>query len=431
MWGNNFSFKEGTAIGCGLIATGLMLQFSVGSINWQLTAWPANAMLLALIVVMLVAMHLLRKRVYLFRWLSTHTSAISSMAFTVVVTVILGLIAQSSSPEAPWWNRLLSSWPFVLVYMWLTVSLGLTILRVGSHRWTWRTCAFMLNHLGLFIALTTATLGNADMQRLKMSVGQNALGYGPQAIAYDELSGDSATVEMDFALTLNKFTIDQYPAKLAVIDSLGQTLPEGQPQQLVIEDSLASGHLLGWDVQVLKSLDTAAKMQRPDPNDSTQMVANYVPMQLGGTTALREGGAYAVYVKATNAQSGENREGWVSCGSFLPFSFSVLPLDDCHSIAMLQREPRKYTSHVTVYVREGDDARCLGDTIIEVNRPIEVNGWKIYQLSYEEQYGPATRYSVFELVRDPWLPWVYAGILMMLAGAITLFFTSNPKTRKP
>ena len=26
----------------------------------------------------------------------------------------------------------------------------------------------MLNHLGLFLAMTTATLGNADMQRLKM-----------------------------------------------------------------------------------------------------------------------------------------------------------------------------------------------------------------------------------------------------------------------
>ena len=30
--------------------------------------------------------------------------------------------------------------------------------------------------------------------------------------------------------------------------------------------------------------------------------------------------------------------------------------------------------------------------------------------------------SVFELVRDPWLPYVYLGIFMMLAGAVALFF---------
>ena len=28
---------------------------------------------------------------------------------------------------------------------------------------------------------------------------------------------------------------------------------------------------------------------------------------------------------------------------------------------------------------------------------------------------------LFELVRDPWLPWVYAGIFLMLAGAVGLF----------
>ena len=31
-----------------------------------------------------------------------------------------------------------------------------------------RDIPFLLNHLGLFLAMTTATLGNADMQLLKM-----------------------------------------------------------------------------------------------------------------------------------------------------------------------------------------------------------------------------------------------------------------------
>ena len=45
----------------------------------------------------------------------------------------------------------------------------MTILRRLTHLTSWRRdIPFLLNHLGLFLAMTTATLGNADMQRLRM-----------------------------------------------------------------------------------------------------------------------------------------------------------------------------------------------------------------------------------------------------------------------
>ena len=427
MWQRPWSFKEGIIIGCGLLATGALLQASVGRIDWALTEWPANAALLGLFVAILVVMHLLRRKYYALAWLSCVTSAICSMAFAVLVTVVLGLVAQapSGTPDAGFFAQLLSAWPFVLVYAWLTLSLGLTVLRVASRRWTWRTVAFMLNHLGLLIVLLTATLGNADMRRYKLTAGLESLGYLPQAYAYDE-TADPQPHEMDFALELKQFTIDEYPPSLMLIDTLGQALPASNPQKIVIEGDSATGQLGEWAIKVTRTLETAAKMQVLDSIDSTRFIPNYVPMQLERQTALQEGGAFAAYVEATNA-AGDKREGWVSCGSFLPFSFSVLALDGNASVAMPAREPKRYTSHVAVYVHDGDSARCWGDTIIEVNRPIEINGWKVYQLSYEEQLGAGTRYSVFELVRDPWLPWVYVGIYMMLAGALTLFLTSKPK----
>lgn len=311
MWNNSWSFREGAVIGVGLLATSLALQFTVGQIDWALTAWPINAVLLALLIFAIAIMHVLRKKVYLFAWLSTYTSAISAMTFAVLVTIVLGLIAQSPSADSdvPWYNHLLSSWPFVLTYLWLTISLGLTILRVGSRRWTWRTVAFMLNHLGLFIVLVTATLGNADMQRLNMMVGKESMGYGPQAIAYDDLSPMHEPVEMDFALVLKDFEIEYY-----------------MPDSLTAENFML--------------------------------------------------------------------------------------------------HPKSFTSYVTVYTKDGDDAKLWGDTIILVNKPLNVNGWKIYQYGYDNSMGVHTRYSEFQLVRDPWLPWVYLGIFMMLAGALTLFFTS-------
>ena len=56
---------------------------------------------------------------------------------------------------------------FVLLYIWLVTVLGLTILRVCIPL-KLRKIPFLLNHVGLFVALLTATLGNADMQRLRM-----------------------------------------------------------------------------------------------------------------------------------------------------------------------------------------------------------------------------------------------------------------------
>ena len=63
--------------------------------------------------------------------------------------------------------EMLSFGPFVLLYVWLVAVLGMTILRAAIP-FNVRKIPFLLNHAGLFVALLTATLGNADMQRLKM-----------------------------------------------------------------------------------------------------------------------------------------------------------------------------------------------------------------------------------------------------------------------
>jgi ABC-type transport system involved in cytochrome c biogenesis permease subunit len=63
---------------------------------------------------------------------------------------------------------------------------------------------------------------------------------------------------------------------------------------------------------------------------------------------------------------------------------------------------------------------------IDVNKPVEVDGWKIYQYGYNTQMGAMSQTSILELVSDPWLPLVYAGIYMMLAGALCFLLSSIP-----
>ncbi|MDE7377068.1 MAG: cytochrome c biogenesis protein ResB [Muribaculaceae bacterium] len=258
----------------------------------------------------------LRRRVRLLAWLGGRASALWAIGFALAATVALGLVPQSRSAAGSWWQHLISSWPFVLVWVWLAVSLGLatiygTIARVaasgehGNGRRRLRTTVFVLNHLGLLLALVAATLGSADMERLRMAVGQSRLGAEPQSVAWD---ANGYGRELDIAIELVDFKIN------------------------------------------------------------------------------------------------ENQQADV-------------------------RTPRKFKAEVKITALS-PHAPSISEQTVEVNRPASMHGWKVYLIGYEAELGEDTRYCEFELVRDPWLPWVYAGIGMMLAGAMGLFVLATPKKEK-
>ena len=90
------------------------------------------------------------------------------------------------------------------------------------------------------------------------------------------------------------------------------------------------------------------------------------------------------------------------------------------------RIPESYTSHVTIF----SEAEQV-DTVIKVNEPVNVNGWDIYQYGYGGIVDDTTvGFSRLLLVRDPWLPFVYTGIFIMLGGALTLIFIKTPNHGK-
>jgi len=299
VWTKPWTFKEGFLIGGGLIFAGLMLELSVGPVVWEAFAWPANGIVLAGFFVMLTAMAYLRNKVYAFQWLSTYQAAIPAMVYAVVLTIIMGLTRQNV--DGTWLNNMLTFWPFVLIYVFISVILGLVTLKRLSHivnrkllNRRWLDVPFLLNHLGLFIALTTATLGNADIQRVKMIT---AIGE-PE---WRALMPDGTVREMNLAIELKKFIMETY--------------------------------------------------------------------------------------------------------------------DD--------GSPRRFASEIHILTKSGKNI----ETFIDVNKPYEVDGWKIYQYGYDTQMGADSRISILELVSDPWLPLVYTGIYMMLAGAVCMFVIGGRRRR--
>ena len=207
MWMQPWKLKEGFAIGLGLVLTGLMLQWSVGPVQWKLFAFPLNLLALVFLLLIIGVVYALRSKVYAFRFLSTYAAAVPALCWAVFLTAIMGITRQVPTGHAPvdvlGFTDMLSSWPFVLVYFWLVIQLGELIVD-RLFRFTWRDTPFYLNHLGLFIVMVSATLGSADMQRLKLNINMET----PEWRAVDD---QGKVHELALAIQLKRFRIDEYP----------------------------------------------------------------------------------------------------------------------------------------------------------------------------------------------------------------------------
>lgn len=370
--------REGAAIGGGLIAVGAMLQLTIGSIDWSLFAFPLNTIQFAVFVLVLGISYVVRKHSYFIRWSMSYMAAIPAIVYCLLVTLVMGVTG---------WDDMLSSWPLVLLYVWMMYVLGLTTIHHLFQRPSLRQFTFLCNHLGLFLALVCGVLGHADMEKLHMTTRVG----NPEWRALDANSNRGQVKELPIAIELHSFTIDEYPPTYKIIDN---------ETGMVIQDS-------EWTIQQDSLLDYAAIVYGAKDSLGNQDANRYVEWRSMGACT-------AGYITATNGT--QTVSGWVTCGSFM-FPFQALRLDDRCSAVMPEREPKRYASEVTVYTEDGQKTNAT----IEVNRPLEVNGLKIYQLSYDEALGRWSDSSVFEIVRDPWLPWVYAGIFLMLAGALGMF----------
>ena len=407
MWNKPWSMKEGSLIGICLIIMGLMLQFSVGDIKWSLFAWPVNIIVLTVFVVMTIVIFSLRSKAYILRFLATYQCAVPTLILTSLMTIVMGLTRQvpDGQPAADFLGitRMLSFWPFVLLYFFVAVILSQVMIGQLLH-FKLRRLPSLVSHSGLLISLLTATLGSADMHRLTMTVNKDT----PESRVSDSNTG--AMKQLNISILLKDFTIDEYPPKLMYYDEVsGVMLPETNPATLLIDDDFNGGTLQGWNIEVDKVLEEAH------------------PITIADSTYYEEwhesGAVTAIYLKATAQEGGRSMEGWVTAGSYM-YPYQLLKVTEHQYVVMAEREPQRYVSKVEIVTESGKHE----EADILVNQPYSFMGWKIYQLSYDVDRGKWSEISILELVRDPWLPFVYAGIYLMIAGAVLLLFTAQRKT---
>lgn len=137
------------------------------------------------------------------------------------------------------------------------------------------------------------------------------------------------------------------------------------------------------------------------------------------------GATQAAEITVRNRQTGEEHKGWIAAGNTVQ-AIKALTLDDQYAVVMAQPEPKRFMSDITVYAKTGERIRAL----LEVNKPLKVGDWLVYQYGYDTQAGRLSSYSGFELVYDPWLIVEFIGIYMMMAGALCLIWKGRGKDVK-
>lgn len=399
LWG----YKESILVGVLLLLIGLALQVLIGNdVNVELR-WPFNFIVFSVHIILCVFSFVFFKGTTIIRWITRVPASMVSIVMVLFLTMLIGTIPQTLENKSVFialfgLNKITQTWYFLLVlFFFSTCLLMVSIKRISLGLLS--NLGFLVNHLGLYIALNAGVFGSGDLIRYTMELKENKIAW----VAND---ANKKAVVMPIAIVLEDFVMDEFAPKLAIINHKGDLLTKKGKNLFMVKKGLQVELENNYNVEVVDYIPEAVKF-----NDS------YRPVN-------QEGATPAVYVKVTNAETGFKAAGWLASGTFL-YDQQYLGLEKHQFLVLTKPEPKKFSSKIKVFTVD----KYEYSTTLEVNKPFEVMGWKMYQLSYDERFGKYSTTSTIELVKDPWLPVVYLGVVMMIAGAIYLFFIGNIKSK--
>jgi len=402
LWENPWGYVESFFMGFGLIVTGFFLEVFVTSSNTLTLSYPYNVVFLASYVLILFVLYKWFSTTQLISWLTKVPASISSISLVTMMVMIMGIIPQVPSENNIinnlGLNHITSNWAFLLIIFQFLTCLGLiSIKRILQFKWS--NFGFILNHTGLFIALIAGILGTGDLERLSINVYEGK----PSWIATDAQENE---IELPFALYLKDFLIDEYNPKLALVDNKTGSIAHNDGKNLYLVEKGETYYFKNFEVSINDFL----------PN-SGRVGSRYEPVNEIGSPP-------SASISVKNIENDSIQTGWISSGSFR-YPYESFKISEEYSVVMTIPEVKKFSSEIDILTKDGERI----STILEVNKPFSYKGWEIYQLSYDDKMGKWSNLSVLELVKDPWLPLIYTGIFMMIAGAFYMFWMGNKITK--
>lgn len=389
MWSYPWGYAESFAIATGILLTGMVMEMFLPPAGAFIPSWPGNLYLLIGILLFTAVLILFRKKSKIIQWLGSVFAAVGfSSAFTLLV-IVMGAIPQQ--PSMAFYHRIgltqvNASWPFYLIGLLMVFSLLLASAKKAKTI-RFRNVVFQLNHLGLVVILLGGGLGKSDFRDLTMTLMQGE----PVWYAKNSQGGRE---NLDFALEMNNFNISYHLPVLQIRNS---------------------------EYEIIKSveLDTTNVIQQIDFKDYKIIVENVFPEAVmskdGFDRAHHPAAVTAAKIKINEPANADSGALWISSGSRItkPHNYEI----GSFTINLSNRMPKIYETTAQLYSKQGINKEVK----IKVNEPISINGWKIYQSSYNEAMGRWSQISILSLVKDPWLWVVYTGIFMLIGGALGLF----------
>jgi hypothetical protein len=390
-----WEFKESALFTATAVIAGFVIQYAASGKGIAMPHLPFNAIALSLFAIVVLSIGLTFRNTPVVKWLGGIPLGLCLILAIAVLSLIGGVVpqqavAKSSLTGLLGLNQIFSSWPFAVTVLLFLSNLGIS-LSWKLIPFKLKNLQFILFHAGFWIALSCAIVGSFDLQRLvvPINIGKaNNLGYTMES---------DAPQHLPFSIFLHDFSLEEYPPQLLLYDPHNDKLLMDKSQAIIQVRKSTTGTWKGIDVVVL----------------------DYIPFAVPGKNGVPEPADRATgipFAKVRISSDSSTREAWISTGSPM-IKPDAAQLGNLYLI-MVPGTPKSFRSAITIQDDHGHETMAN----LEVNHPVSFMGWKLYQMGYDEKAGRWSRMSLIEVIHDPWLPAVYLGFFMIMAGNILFFW---------
>ena len=397
-----WEFRESALFTAVALFFGFAVQYAASGQGVTLPHLPFNAVALALFAAVVLGIGLACRNNQQVKWLGGIPLGLCLIFAIALLSLIGGIVPQTEAAPGSLTvrlglNRIFSSWPFALAILLFLGNLGLSL--------SWRLVPFKLKnlqfilfHAGFWIALSCAIFGSPDLQRFVLPIEKGKasnLGYTMES---------ETPQQLPFSVFLHDFSLEEYPPQLLLFDGQSGKIFEELSKATILVRKGITASWSGLDVQVL----------------------DFIPYGLPGKEGIpypadRTAGIPFAKIRIISANIAP-REVWITTGS--PMIDTRDAQAGSLSLGIRPGTPKAFRSTVTVHDENGHQSKAT----LEVNHPVDFQGWKFYQMGYDQKAGRWSQVSVIEVIRDPWLPAVYLGFFMIMAGNLLFFWNGIKRT---
>lgn len=391
LWTPPWGYSEGFFISVGLFTVSLALEFIVPFNYFPKPNFPLNFLYLIILFFVTILFFLLRKRLYFFKWLASAEAAIPSICFFLFFIILMGIIPQKPTipNKTAFFNNITNTWFFFTTIIFLLLTLGsATISRLFP--FSFKNITFFLNHFGLWIVLSAGYFGTTDKKEALLSVKEGD-------IVWYSIDSNGKIEELPIAIELVQFKAEFYDPKIVLVDKNNKLK---YPQQDVNFKDNQNFKIDDLIIEIKKSF----KKSYPIENDF---------IDAGGIP----GSGASAFINIYDNDNKLIASDWI-CHSTIMYNEKSIFLDDGRIIRMLNPEPSYFGSEIKLYSQKSSG---MIQGTVEVNNPLKLDNWWIYQYSYDSSAGADSEISIFKAVYDPWLYFIYCGFIMMLTGVFFMF----------